>query len=81
MVNYIFFVLLHISNGYGHAKPETSMINTHVAKKDLLAIQSLLDSILLNLNKNDKREQISCYPETQLYKQELYSSYNQLCNN
>jgi hypothetical protein len=54
------------------------MINTHVAKKDLLAIQSLLDSILLNLNKNNKREQISYYPETQLYKQELYSPYNQL---
>jgi integrase/recombinase XerD len=47
------------------------MINTHVAKKNLLAIQSLIDSILLNLNKNDKREQISCYRETQLYKQEL----------
>jgi hypothetical protein len=54
------------------------MINTHVAKKYLLAIQSLLDSILLNLNKNDKREQISCYRETQLYKQELYSPNNQL---
>jgi integrase/recombinase XerD len=47
------------------------MINNHDAKKDLLAIQSLLDTILLNLNKNDKREQISYYRETQLYKQEL----------
>jgi integrase/recombinase XerD len=54
MVNYI-FVLLHISSCYGHAKPETSMIYTHVAKKDLLAIESLLDTILLS--KNDKREQ------------------------
>ena len=43
------FVLLHISSCYGWAKPETNMINTGVAKKDLLAIQSLLDSILLNL--------------------------------
>jgi hypothetical protein len=33
------------------------MIYTHVAKKDLLDIQSPLDTILLNLNKNDKREQ------------------------
>jgi integrase/recombinase XerD len=54
MVNYI-FVLLHISSCYGHAKPVTSMIYTHVAKKDLLAIESLLDTILLD--KNDKREQ------------------------
>jgi integrase/recombinase XerD len=54
MVNYI-FVLLHISSCYRHAKGETSMIYTHVAKKDLLAIQSLLDTILLS--KNDKREQ------------------------
>ena len=49
------FVLLHISSCYGHARPETSMIYTHVAKKDLLDIQSHFDSILLNLNKNDKR--------------------------
>jgi len=46
MVNYIYFVLLHISSCYRYAKPETSMIHTHVAKKDLLAIESLLGAIL-----------------------------------
>jgi len=33
------------------------MIYTHVAKKDLLDIQSPLDTILLDLNKKNNREQ------------------------
>ena len=33
------------------------MIYTHVAKKDLLEVQSPLDTILLHLSKNNKREE------------------------
>lgn len=47
----------HIQELLGHSKPETTMIYTHVAKKDLLDIQSPLDTILLHLNKNNKREE------------------------
>ena len=47
----------HIQELLGHAKPETTMIYTHIAKKDLLKIRSPLDSILLNLSKNQNHEQ------------------------
>lgn len=38
----------------GHSKPETTMIYTHIAKKDLLAVQSPLDTTLLELRTTDK---------------------------
>jgi len=49
--------LRHIQELLGHAKPETTMVYTQVAKKDLMEIRSPLDTILLSLAKSDKQEQ------------------------
>lgn len=38
----------------GHSKTETTMIYTHVAQKDLLQIQSPLDTVVLELLESDK---------------------------
>ena len=46
--------LRYVQDLLGHAKPETTMIYTHVAKKDLLQIQSPLDTALQELAKRDK---------------------------
>ena len=45
--------LRYVQDLLGHAKPETTMIYTHVAKKDLLAIKSPLDSALERLSSRD----------------------------
>ena len=46
--------LRHIQKLLGHAKPETTMIYTHIAKKDLLRIESPLDELLKQLYEKDK---------------------------
>ena len=38
----------------GHSKPETTMIYTHVAQKDLLQMRSPLDTVVLELLESDK---------------------------
>ena len=44
----------YIQSLLGHAKPETTMIYTHVRRKDLMEIQNPLDIALQKLNKEDK---------------------------
>ena len=47
----------HIQVLLGHSKPETTMIYTHVSKKDLLNIRSPLDTALITLSSKDKDQQ------------------------
>jgi len=46
--------LRYVQELLGHAKPETTMIYTHIAKKDLLQIRSPLDDAVLHLLEPDK---------------------------
>lgn len=47
----------YIQSLLGHAKPETTMIYTHVKRKDLMEIQNPLDVALQKLNKMDNEKE------------------------
>lgn len=49
--------LRHVQELLGHSKPETTMIYTHVAQKDLLSIKSPLDTAVSKLLRSDKTQQ------------------------
>ena len=49
--------LRHIQELLGHSKPETTMIYTHLARKDLLQVKSPLDQAIENLTLNGNEEQ------------------------
>jgi len=44
----------YIQSLLGHARPETTMIYTHVKRKDLMQISNPLDTALQKINKKDK---------------------------
>ncbi|WP_458626495.1 site-specific tyrosine recombinase/integron integrase [Winogradskyella sp. PC D3.3] len=46
--------LRHIQMLLGHAKPETTMIYTHVAHRDLMQISSPLDTVVKSITKSQK---------------------------
>ncbi|WP_299228906.1 site-specific tyrosine recombinase/integron integrase [uncultured Psychroserpens sp.] len=49
--------LRHIQELLGHSKPETTMIYTHVARKDLINVKSPLDQAIEDINNNRNEEQ------------------------
>ena len=49
--------LRHIQELLGHSSPKTTMIYTHIARKDILSIKSPLDNALELLSKSQKEEQ------------------------
>ncbi|WP_232304907.1 tyrosine-type recombinase/integrase [Maribacter thermophilus] len=49
--------LRYIQELLGHTKPETTIIYTHVAQKDLLQVRSTLNIVVKKITTPAKREQ------------------------
>ena len=46
--------LRHVQDLLGHSKPETTMLYTHIAKKDLIEVPNPLDKAVLKYRQSDK---------------------------
>jgi len=56
----------YIQELLGHSSPGTTMIYTHVSRKDILSIQSPLDAAIKQMIEKTKATQTCCYPNHSL---------------
>jgi site-specific recombinase XerC len=62
----------YIQELLGHSKPETTMIYTHVSRKDILKIESPLDVMVKQIYKSDLEEDHLLLPPQHIADKQLY---------